>query len=68
MGLITDPEAKITGCGKGCGEGSGSSNRSRIRADVSTQTLSASYIHSKSPHYAFTRSSLHLRLRKITAS
>ena len=33
MGLITDPEAKITGCGKGCGEGSGSSNRSRIRAD-----------------------------------
>jgi hypothetical protein len=28
---------------------------------VSAQTLSASYVHAKSPLYAFTRSSLHLR-------
>jgi hypothetical protein len=34
MGLITDPEAKITGCGGWIKiKGSGSSNQSRIRAD-----------------------------------
>ena len=64
MGLITDPAGVARGVVKvlvlQTGRGFGQT--------VSTHTLSVSYVHSKSPYYAFTRSSLHLRLKKITAS
>ena len=52
MGFITDPEAKITGCGGwvkikdlvlGTGRGFGQMNGRTEKINVSAQTLSASY-------------------------
>jgi hypothetical protein len=45
-------------------EDSGRRMAVRKKVNISAQTLSASYVHSKSLLYAFTRSSLHLRPAK----